>query len=63
MNRDSKRISNSSRGQIDNIKGYIRDAKRPFDGDGYPFKQALRELRKEGMLIKYIPEKCHYVKC
>ncbi len=62
MKAGSKRISPHSRTQIENIKSNIRCGNRPFDGDGYPFKQALRELRQEGMTIKYIRDKCHYVK-
>ena len=50
MNKDSKRISTSQRPQIEKIKGYIRDSVRPFDGNGYVFKQALKELREEGLL-------------
>ncbi|MEI8659401.1 hypothetical protein [Vibrio sp. Hal054] len=63
MQRGAKRISNSSRREIDNIKSNIRSAVRPFDGDGHPFRQALKELRNEGMIIKYVRVKCHYVKC
>ena len=62
MDRNKKRIVPSSRPQIENIKCHIRNATRPFDGDGYPFKQAIAELRKEGLQIKYISDKCHYIK-
>ncbi|HAS7807793.1 TPA: hypothetical protein I7551_07805 [Vibrio cholerae] len=62
MQRGSKCISTSLRGKIDTIKGYIRETTRPFDGDGYPFKQALKELRDEGMVITYKRDMCHYVK-
>ncbi|UTZ34954.1 hypothetical protein HB762_27205 (plasmid) [Vibrio campbellii] len=62
MQRGAKRISNSHRREIDNIKSNIRCSVRPFDGDGYPFKQALKELRDEGMNITYVRDKCHYVK-
>ena len=61
MNRDAKRISNSLRPQIETIKGYIRDAVRPFDGDGYTFRQAVKELRAEGWRIERRPAMCHYV--
>ncbi|MCZ4337655.1 hypothetical protein [Shewanella colwelliana] len=62
MRTGAKRISPNSRTQIENIKSNIRCTSRPFDGDGHPFKQALRELRQEGMTIKYVRDKCHYVK-
>ncbi|RYY74533.1 MAG: hypothetical protein EOO52_13290 [Gammaproteobacteria bacterium] len=65
MNRDSKRISNSLRPSIENIKGHIRsNTGRGFDGDGYPFKQAVREMKvelgKQGKTIKYCNHKCSY---
>ena len=54
MNRDAKRINPSLRGRIDIVKGYIRNSNgKTFDGDGYIFKQAVRELRKDGMNIVY----------
>lgn len=53
MNRDAKNISSSHRPEITKIKGYIREAKGAFDGCGYPFKQALKELRQEGYKITY----------
>lgn len=62
MQRGAKRISNSIRPQIDNIKSEIRGAVRPFDGCGSAFKTALQELRAEGIAIKYVAEKCHYIK-
>lgn len=62
MNRYSKRINPSFRPQIERIKGYIRAERGPFDGDGYPFKKALSELRKEGYTIKYDRINCHYIK-
>lgn len=62
MYRGAKTISGSLRPQIENIKGHIRDTNRPFDGTGYPFKQALAELRAEGMVITYVKERCHYIK-
>jgi hypothetical protein len=62
MNRDAKRISNSLRPLIERIKGSIRQATRPFDGDGYAFKTALKELRQEGMKFKYVAAKAHYVR-
>ena len=61
MNKDSKRISTSQRPQIEKIKGYIRDSVRPFDGNGYVFKQALKELREEGLNIIRQKEKCNYI--
>jgi hypothetical protein len=61
MNKDAKNIKVSLRPEIERVKGYIRDAKRPFDGDGYVFKTALKELRKEGLNITHIKEKCHYI--
>lgn len=62
MNKDAKRINPSLRPQIEKVKGYIRDSLRPFDGNGYIFKTAISELKKEGLQIKYIKEKCHYIK-
>lgn len=62
MIRGKKRINPSLRGKIETIKSNIRCATRPFDGDGYVFSQAVRELRQEGMEIRYIREKCHYIK-
>ena len=50
----------SMRGQIDRLKYSIKHSIRPFDGDGYVFKTALAELRKEGIVIKYNRVKCHY---
>lgn len=48
MNCHAKRINPSLRPQIEKIKGYIREnTGRGFDGDGYPFKQAVREMRVE----------------
>jgi hypothetical protein len=62
MNRDAKTISSSCRPEIERVKSYILDAVRPFDGDGYIFRTALSELRKEGVKIAYIKNKCHYIK-
>lgn len=62
MRPGNKTISNSLRPQIDNIKSNIRGAVRPFDGTGRAFKQALVELRGEGMVIHYVAEKAHYVR-
>ena len=54
MNRDAKRIgARGLRPQIDIVKGYIRQAKTMFDGDGYVFTTAIQELRKEGWRITY----------
>ena len=63
MNRDAKTIKCSLRPDIEIVKGYIRDSIRPFDGSGYVFKSAIKELRDEGIKILYIKEKCHYIKC
>lgn len=49
------------RPQIETVKAYIKNATKPFDGDGYVFKQALKEVRELGYIVKYISEKCHYV--
>jgi hypothetical protein len=62
MQRGAKTISRSLRPMIDNIKSNIRCAVRPFDGDGYAFNTAVKELRAEGMVITYNSERCHYVK-
>lgn len=61
MVRGKKTISNSQRPQIEKIKCNIRNSIRPFDGEGYCFKKALSELRKEGLQIAYIRTKCHYI--
>lgn len=65
MNRHSKRINPSLRPQIENIKANIRgNSGRGFDGDGYPFKQAVKEMKvellKEQKTIKYCNFKCSY---
>lgn len=62
MQRGSKSIKCTMRPQIENTKCNIRDSIRPFDGTGYAFKAAIRELKAEGMTFKYIKEKCHYIK-
>lgn len=62
MNRDAKTISCSQRPDIERVKSYIINSIRPFDGSGYVFKTALSELRKQGLNIVYIKEKCHYIK-
>ena len=62
MYSDKKTISSSQRPDIERVKGFIRDACRPFDGSGYIFKTALSEIRKEGLTVLYIKEKCHYIK-
>lgn len=62
MNRGAKSIKCTMRPQIENIKCNIRDSVRPFDGDGYAFKTALKELKADGMHFKYIAEKCHYIR-
>jgi len=54
-----KKYSNM-RGQIDRLKYNLKHTTRAFDGDGYVFKTALAELRKEGYVIKYDKNKCHY---
>jgi hypothetical protein len=61
MNRFSKRINPSFRREIDIIKSDIKSSTTGFDGCGYPFKKALSEVRKEGYLVKYVKEKCHYI--
>jgi hypothetical protein len=44
----------SCRGMITRIKTNIINSNgKYFDGDGYPFKKALSELRKEGVIILY----------
>jgi len=48
----SRTISSSLRPQIDIIKNRIRFTKNKFDGTGYTFKQAIKELRQEGIKIK-----------
>lgn len=61
MNRDAKRISTSFRSEIERTKSAIRNSNgRGFDGMGYVFKQAVKELREKGMNIVYDKEKCSY---
>lgn len=60
MNKDAKRINPSQRPQIEMYKGHIRSSKRGFDGDGYPFHKAIKELRKEGYKIIYNRAKALY---
>ena len=61
MNRHAKRISNSCRPEIERTKGYIRNSNgKWFDGSGYIFKVALREMRESGYVIKYNRKKCSY---
>lgn len=62
MNRDSKTISRSMRPKIENMKCNIRAAVRPFDGSGSVFKTAIKELREEGIEIRYVAEKAHYIR-
>lgn len=48
------RISSSLTSRVSIIKGYIRNSHgKGFDGDGYVFKEAIRQLRKEGWAIRY----------
>ena len=60
MNSDIKRIDPSFRAKIDTMKNRFRFIKNPFMGDGYPFKQAIKELRKEGVKIIYDKKQCRY---
>lgn len=62
MRPGSKTISRSQRPQIENMKCNIRAAVRPFDGSGTVFKTAIKELREEGIVIRYIAEKAHYIR-
>ena len=61
MSSGNKTISNSLRPRIDATKCIIRYSTRPFDGTGYVFKQAIRELRAEGVNIVHQKEKCNYI--
>ena len=61
MTRGNKTIKGDSRGKIQTLKNMIRYSTRPFDGTGYVFKTAIAELRSEGINIKYIKDKCHYI--
>lgn len=60
MPRGNKNISSNVRPEIERVKGYIRSSTRPFDGDGYIFQTAVKELRKEGYTIKRNRDKCNY---
>ena len=61
MNRDAKRISSNFNREVSNIVSYIKSSNGGgFDGCGYPFKKALSQCRKEGLVIKYFADKCHY---
>lgn len=62
MTKGAKTISRSWRREIDIIKNNILMTSKPFDGTGYPFKQAVSELRKEGLKIEYNREIASYVK-
>lgn len=55
------RKRNTLRPAIERVKAYIRDSKLPFDGEGYIFSIALREVRKEGYVIMRNRKQCHYV--
>lgn len=48
--------------QIETIKTYIKNTKKGFDGDGYVFKKALKELRTEGLKIIYSKKDFMYYK-
>lgn len=61
MKSGSKTISSSLRPKIDTIKCIIRYSIRPFDGTGYVFKQAVKELREEGLNIIHQKDKCNYI--
>lgn len=61
MNRDAKRINPGWRKQIDIHKGFMIDSPRPFDGDGYAFHTAIKELRAAGHIIERRRAMCHYV--
>ncbi len=59
---DKKRINPHLTSRISIIKGYIRNSKSGFDGNGYIFKEAIRQLKKEGLEITYNKNKCAYFK-
>ena len=69
MNRDAKCISRSLRPDIERVKSCIRDnafgRRCMFDGDGFVFKTALKEMRaellKSGIRIKYERKGAVYV--
>lgn len=48
--------------QIEAVKCHIQMSNRPFDGYGYPFRQALKELRQRGMVIEYDRKRGMYYK-
>ena len=58
--RGAKRIKPTHRPNIENIKIAIRRNFRGFDGDGYAFKTAFRELRREGLKIVFDKDACLY---
>ena len=60
MKAGSKRINPSSRPQIDTLKSKMRFSTNPFDGTGHVFKQAIKELREEGINIKRDAKMCRY---
>jgi hypothetical protein len=60
MMKGAKRINPNCRWQIETTKNLIRYANNPFDGSGYIFKQALSEIRKEGVPIIYDKKNCRY---
>jgi hypothetical protein len=61
MNKNSKRINSSCRREIHTIKGNILASRTgKFDGNGYAFKKAISELRKQGIVIKYDKQNAYY---
>ena len=61
MNRDAKSVKSNWNREISFIEGWILDSHgRGFDGNGYPFKTAVRNLRRKGHKIKYSRTKCNY---
>ena len=60
MPKGNKTICNNSVMRIATLKNNIRNSSNPFDGTGHIFKEAIKQLRKEGVAIIYDAVKCRY---
>jgi hypothetical protein len=57
----TKNISSNWHADISRIKSYILDSKgNGFDGDSYPFRKAVQELRQAGYIITRNKQQCNY---
>lgn len=60
MIKGKKNIKPNLKSQVENMKFDFRYAKNPFWSDTNQFKQAICELRKEGIKIIYDRKKDYY---